>query len=1293
MHANVTPLGSSVDDGATVADKVVRYVEGEALDKGGRRPGRPHQVQGAAPDGAVSYYADSSERDGRWFGCGLAGMRRSGAVDPDELRRLLVGEDVDTGDVLLGPSGSAARAARERSTIDVSPIGPAEEELTLTEAAALTGVSERYLRRLAVKGEQARLAHAAAIATGTDPPNAPDAFLDARRTESRGRGWRVTRRELGRFMAQRTAPDVIVGYDITFSAPKSVSILWATASLRERIEIVTAIDEGVATGIVYLEAQGLRVRVKGESVQAGGMLAAGYLHATSRALDPQLHVHVVVANMAEGPDGKVRALDGRALFAHQKTAGYLAGVQMRNRLSQRLGVQWGDVVNGLADIDGIGRNVIRAMSRRAIEIDEATASDGTNSARARQMAAYDTRAPKDQPVDEAALRGEWLARLADVGFSLEDRARVLGRQQPVALSGEERNRLVRRLASASGVTEFEGAFSRQDVIQKVAEATNDRVPASDVEAIADEFLAGSGVIPLLVEHDPTKLHEQLYSLDRVLGIERELVELFDSGLNQGAAVVPLVTVEQAIAECSTLGADQSAMVRAITTSGHRLQCVLGPAGSGKSFAANVAARAWEAAGFEVRGVAVSGTAAKVIGEKAAVTYETVEGLLTRIETATTPFLHDRVVILVDEASTIGNRDFLRLARHVTATGAAVRLIGDPDQHTAVTTGGAWRYLVERHRRHTPELTENRRQRGAEMQQVREALLEFRSRDIDAAISRLMADDRVRQADSPDELFDSLVADWYVDRTRRRFNPELAPSSMTALRHAERRELNQRARQRLIDDGTIYGPMLEVEGVEWQAGDEVIAQMQDRALRPEAGGRQDYVRNGSRGVVRNVFLDGPRRGLEVDFEGLGTVDVPITFLAAEARRGLIGGLTYSYCITTHKAEGETHEAARHLASERTGREGLYVGLTRASSDVAVYVLRDADLHPSDDPLLPTLRSDEDVVGLLTKRLHADDHERLVGELDRNAAGVHAVRGAHDLNGLESLAASGDRLAERAAEAERESVVLRALQRPPAIVGNMFGSRPTPAQPRSAWDKLTGDCALLLARRPDAQASLVAAVQGQPPVGDHELWRIALRAERLIAMKAPDPTSALLDERNGITRRLGGPPVGVINQLDDVVEQMGPLLDEWYRARLRAEPPDQSTEVQRRLLDLQRRAVGLRAELTVTPDALRLRTVMAIQRNHVRDAVMNPAPYLRRVLGPRGRAKDIAAWESQAAAIERFRQEVLGVDPSDGPRSTETGLASAIGPIPSDAVLALQWRRVAALVNVTPAAGTGPQREVG
>jgi ATP-dependent exoDNAse (exonuclease V) alpha subunit len=190
------------------------------------------------------------------------------------------------------------------------------------------------------------------------------------------------------------------------------------------------------------------------------------------------------------------------------------------------------------------------------------------------------------------------------------------------------------------------------------------------------------------------------------------------------------------------------MVVAMCTSGDAVQCVLGPAGSGKTYALAAAAQAWQEAAYTVWGTSVNGTAAEQLGRATGIPSRTLASLLDRLDLADGPLLTGGHVIVVDEASTVGSRDLARLLRHTTPAGTAVRLVGDPAQHSAVDAGGMFRALVERHPDRTPALNVLRRQHGDEMADIRLALTDYRHGRIAEAWQRLEDKARVVTADSP-----------------------------------------------------------------------------------------------------------------------------------------------------------------------------------------------------------------------------------------------------------------------------------------------------------------------------------------------------------------------------------------------------------------------------------------------------------------------------------------------------------------------------------------------------------------
>src|SRR3954447_1911053 len=227
----------------------------------------------------------------------------------------------------------------------------------------------------------------------------------------------------GALLGRAIAEGGVAGFDLTFKAPKSVSILFGTGEPELAAALRDCHDIAVADALGYLEREACRARRGHDGVlqvQGDGFVAAAFGHRTSRAGDPLLHTHVVVANRTRGPDGRWTALDARPLYRHAKTAGFVYQARLRHEVSERLGLEWGEVRKGSAELAGFSRELVEHFSRRRAEIVEQLELHGTRSLAAGQAAALATRKGKDYGVPMERLREQWRSRAAEHGL---DRAR------------------------------------------------------------------------------------------------------------------------------------------------------------------------------------------------------------------------------------------------------------------------------------------------------------------------------------------------------------------------------------------------------------------------------------------------------------------------------------------------------------------------------------------------------------------------------------------------------------------------------------------------------------------------------------------------------------------------------------------------------------------------------------------------------------------------------------------------------------------------------------------------------
>lgn len=509
-----------------------------------------------------------------------------------------------------------------------------------------------------------------------------------------------------------------------------------------------------------------------------------------------------------------------------------------------------------------------------------------------QQANLETRPDKHEPRSEAEQRQTWRAQaeavLAHDGRSPEEmvasavgagwgRTRGDGRDVGI-VAGQEVETLQGRMPALRGggvrpqllaarvVKVLEGSRATWQVWHVRAETLRQlrtaQVPLARIEEHAREverwvlhrFSVPVGVPPELGEPEVLRRPDgqsahvvhgsQAYTSRAILAAEEELLAL---GLRRDGRQADPVVVEDVLAAQSadgpSLDRSQTAMVRNLATSGCRMQVALAPAGAGKTAALRVLARAWEASGGTVLGLAPTAVAAEELGSATGIGADTLAKYLH--QTTLVRAVGPAILVLIDEAGMAGTRELAAVVRHVVDAGGSVRLVGDDQQLAAVAAGGIFRDLAEQGYAHgtTATLTELHRftdpVEGA-------ATLGIRDGDP-AALEHYLDRDRVHAGDTGD-MVQAAYAAWRADQRAGLSSLLLAATRDTV------RELNQRARtDRLDTTGQLPGREATLsDSTRASAGDTVITRRNDRTLRTADG---SWVKNGDRWHVLAVHPDG------------------------------------------------------------------------------------------------------------------------------------------------------------------------------------------------------------------------------------------------------------------------------------------------------------------------------------------------------------------------------------------------------------------------------------------------------
>ncbi|MGD7708104.1 MobF family relaxase [Microlunatus sp. Y2014] len=937
---------------------------------------------GAANEAQVSYrleghgcpdqrfdYRTAEERPLRWIGEGVreVGLTPGAAFvegDKDRARALMQGVDPATGEQLverklavfedakvpLAPLVAAIRQGIQTGRID--PDGWAGRMRKAWESAerAVGKQGERVTRRADEAGELADRAGLAVEAVWGE--------------EEYERAYRNLFEDSGNQGGDEAGEPVLqprrrvvgnAGYDVTFTLPKSMSLLLAFAP----DDAVEGIEEIYSTQVGrtfdWLEAEtayGMRGKHGGGKsaavTQGSGFLGWAMVHRAARPVgdaevgDPHWHVHVTVANMTRSvDDGRWSAVagGGRDLMRHAPAVGKVLRSLTRHQLSVEHGVVFARSARTEAwEVVGVPDATIRHFSRRGGSIHELMEQLGLSEAaigpEAERIVEATTRGAKTEHTTAAdvVLRDWWVSDARDAGIDAAAEVAAALHRRRERTETEAREDLIRRLAVElsdpdEGLTAHRRRFSRLDAIGAVADALPGGVGSlGELEELTAEVLEQPqfrGVDELTTRAREGLDHghlanAKLFTTHDVVAAEQAI---FARAVTQPGGELAVVEPEAAAAAIGVteagqgyeLSSEQRRAVAAMVTSGRTVDTVLGPPGTGKTTIMRAARAAWEAGGHRVAGVATAAVAAQHMQTESGIPSRTVAAVLH----APHRYLSEVDVLVVDEANLTDDR--ARAALYEVAAAHAVKVveIGDPRQLRGVGCGSAFGALHQVTA--GAELSQNRRQLEVE---ERLALQAWRAGEYAQAWESWADRGRVRAVETAAEATRDMVLDGIrLRRGAGDVHDAIGGVVMLAGTNGQVRELNQlthavRAAEGEVTAVTGYA-LANGEQLRVGVGDQVLIRINSRSQRLHEG---DDVLNGYRGVVTRTGPDGV--GVEWRHDGPDGPETRTAVLPADyiAR----GGLELGYAMTTHKAEGLT------VAGDWTTPDGEHVeGVVLAS----------------------------------------------------------------------------------------------------------------------------------------------------------------------------------------------------------------------------------------------------------------------------------------------------------------------------------------------------------------------------
>ncbi len=767
------------------------------------------------------------------------------------------------------------------------------------------------------------------------------------------------------------------GIDLTFSAPKSISIL---SELVGDLTVREAHQSAVSRTLAFAEKTLSQARQTENGItkriDTGNLVIAKFDHETSRILDPQRHTHAVVMNMTQRPDGAWRALSNEKLYEHK----LLLGQIYRNELAHQvksLGYGIQPKKYGLFEVEGIDSSLIKAFSLRREQILEVLNGRASGRRLAEKIALL-SREAKTYEVDRETLKKEWADRAMALGFSpekIQETALKIGSERDQGPSKHSHlNEAIRSLEVQTAT------WSKEEMIKTalkrglVEGLTLDQVERQIGRALENETLV--------------QLDTHRFSSKEAIRIEKEIMTLVQK--HQGT--IPSIGSDHIDAGLQKMGAylneGQQNAVRQIAGNRDLVVAVQGYAGVGKTAMMAVAYRLWRGQGVSVQGLSFTGKAAETLQFQAGIKSLTLHAFLGEREASDRLQVPGPQVWVVDEASMVGNRQMLDLLKAAEKAQAKVVLIGDRYQLQAIDAGKPFQLLQEKGRVETARMDDILRQKTEGLRQAVEAVA--KEKDTDKAIHLFDRMGAIHEFENRQERLARLAQDYLALPIKAQ-----KETLIVTARNRDRLEINQSIREGLKERGQLS------EGTEKQYTVAIpkAIQAEDRG-RGESYSEGDMIRfyrshqgmeivRGESGIVEkiegqvlSVRIGYTEKTVSVDLERYtrfevyspkvrqfahgdqvmflrndknlsvvnGSVGMVVEagdhFLKVETRTGLkevdlnsYSHIDHSYGSTLHKSQGMTSERVFiHIDTEQgfsNSANAFYVGVSRASHEAKIY----------------------------------------------------------------------------------------------------------------------------------------------------------------------------------------------------------------------------------------------------------------------------------------------------------------------------------------------------------------------
>lgn len=735
-----------------------------------------------------------------------------------------------------------------------------------------------------------------------------------------------------------TGRDRNPGWDLTFSAPKSVSALYAAGDDDLKAKIRQVHHNAVQKAMQFAESECLenaartvkkigKRRIEG-TMAIKGLVWGEFFHRTSRDLDPQIHSHCVVPNVAMREDGKWCSPNLKQLFREKLTIGAMYRAELAQGM-RGIGFQI-EEDRQFFRVQGVPKELETDLSKRRQQITERMLREGLEGGKEASRVSLLTRQAK-KLVDERTLFSAWQDIAAEHGLTAERVSGIRQEGPEVKLVVEERTRVELIQKTLNDLSQGMSTFTEEQAKAKFAEKAQTLMTSDQIRDSFKDLFGSPELLKLTRDREGQMRYttRELRQIEeRVIQTAFKLSKAADIGIEKPEIEKRLKAFEEERSRLAgktiRLSEDQRQAAAHALGPG-RVKVVAGMAGAGKTFSMEAVSRALEKDGYQVSGMAPTGIAAAKLSEAGIATQTIDKYLLMRNKGGQS--LTEKDVVIIDEAGMIGSRKMDRLLQEIEKSGAKAILLGEAEQLQPVEAGGMFRAIGETIGK--AGLTTIVRQ---EVEWQRQAVKHFRAGEAKEALRLYQDAGRLSVHDNGQVMIESMVKEHVrlateaSDRPRQVVALSKTNAVVDQLNHGIREELKtQGALPRTgVEVEVKYGHYAERQRIELVPGDKVVFLRNDRKL---------GVQNGLFAEVRGFEKDGQGQVRSVQFRDERGTDHSIDVSKYPHIR-------HAYAITGYKSQGSTFTHVLVHATPELSREETYVKMSRQKVDARLFVSREA-----------------------------------------------------------------------------------------------------------------------------------------------------------------------------------------------------------------------------------------------------------------------------------------------------------------------------------------------------------------